>query len=635
MATRTRPRRERHGDGFDFAAATADEWTAGEELAAQERRSMLEYAELMPEPGVGALRFEDFPFQVGWYADEVADAEEVVFAKGAQVGASGMGVRWCVRQVDQFGDTGLYVMPTDEVVEKFGDERVEPAIEESPYLQSRIRSKWVRNKHLKRIGRAFLHMRGSNSKAGAQSVAAQFLFLDERDLLDQSNLPMIMRRISGARQLGKVPKVRHAGYPLIPNDGIDLLWQQSDQRVWHVTCDRCGDEQPITWEENLRWTTPGFHEGERDGLEHGDPSLPLRVMRPGTDAHDDRKKIDAVWRQCRTCEAMFEDSAPGRKDGVLRAGRWIALRPDSSLIGFHVWRGMVPVTDLVEMVRASRGTKDIEREIFAALDLGRPYSSGESSLTDDVLARACAFGGERLDAYYGPNPTTMGVDVAGERDLNVWIDEQLPAEIEGVANPRRAVWIGRCATFEEVVQLVRLFRVHVVAIDSNPERRMAKALRATFPGRVVLVEYDHRWLSEPLKLESDPNGMPLKARVNRTDVIDGMMDAIRQVRSRPLRVPPAGWAAQMKALHRRTILNTKGLPEREYVTTGTDGDDYAHAAVYALVATELWRTFGMAQAKIAEARGQHVPDEELGFRRVRLSDYDAAESWRAGFNERG
>jgi phage terminase large subunit GpA-like protein len=147
-------------------------------------------------------------------------------------------------------------MPTLDDVFEFGDERIEPAIEESPYLLTRIRGKYVRNKRLKRIGRGFLHMRGSNSKSGAQSVAATFLFFDEADLLDQKNLPHILRRVTGARQRGKVPKIRWAGYPLLPNTGIDAKWQESDQRVWHVRCLECDDEQPITWEENVRWTVP-------------------------------------------------------------------------------------------------------------------------------------------------------------------------------------------------------------------------------------------------------------------------------------------------------------------------------------------------------------------------------------------
>jgi hypothetical protein len=614
VATRAPQRNRPDISSFDFAAAAADELALAEEQEVASRREMMDYARLMPEPSVGELRFDDFPFQVEWYSEEVANCEEVVWAKGAQVGASGYGVRWVIRQVDQFSDTGLYVMPTLDDVFEFGDERVEPAIEESPYLLSRIRGKYVRNKRLKRIGRGFLHMRGSNSKSGAQSVAATFLFLDEADLLDQTNLPHILRRVTGARQRGKVPKIRWAGYPLLPNTGIDAKWQSSDQRVWHVRCLECDDEQPITWEENVRWTVP-------DRL---DSSGELRVMRAGADEYDDRTEIEHVWRQCRSCAASLEDTSPHRKDGAIRVGRWIPKRPGAPIIGFHVWRGMVPVTDLKQLVIASRGTKEEEREAFAALDLGRPHIGGDATLTDNDLERAMSFGVEQIEAYYGPNPTTMGVDVAGERDLNVQIDEQLPPERPGVPNPRRTLWCGTCETFEQVCDLIERFRVHVVAIDSNPERRMAKALRLTYPGRVVLVEYRPNVYGgpEPLVLVNDDAGLPLKAQVNRTDAIDGMMDAIRQVRQIPLRTPPPKWKAQMKALVRRTELDTKGRPVRRYITTGTDGDDYAHAATYALVATELWRTWIRVQAIREEAEGRHVPDEEQGFRRVRLAAYD-------------
>lgn len=608
----------RETGGLDILDDMREGWEAAGEEARVARRTMAEYVELMPEPGFGPLSFEDFPFQEEWYSEEVANAEEVVWAKGAQVGASAMGVRWVIRQVDQFSDTGLYVMPSLDDVFEFGDERIEPAIEESPYLLSRIRGKFVRNKRLKKIGRGFLHMRGSNSKGGAQSVPATFLFLDERDLLDQTNVPHIIRRVSGAVQRGKIPKIRHAGYPLLPNTGIDELWQESDQRVWHVTCTVCGEEQPVTWEENVRWTMP-----DRD-----------EVMRAGADEFDDgqRKVVGDVWRQCKFCEATFEDSSPARRDGALRKGRWIAQRPGSRVIGFHVWRGMVPTTDLRALVVGSRGRTEAEKEVFASLDLGRPYVTGDSSLDDAALKRACSMGVEKVEAYSGPNPTTMGIDVAGERDLNVQIDEQLPPEAEGALNPRRALWIGTCKTFEEVATLMERFRVHVAVVDANPERRMAKLLRATFPGRVVLCEYNPTPTSETMVLKMDDVGVPLKVTVNRTDAIDAMMDSVRQVRWRPLADPPPGWTAQMKALHRITELNKKEIPIRRYVTTGTDGDDYAHAATYGLVATELWRAWGGTVRALAAQVPQPIADREIGFRRVKLAG--ESDTYEPGFGER-
>jgi hypothetical protein len=603
--------------GFSFgetALATVDE---GDEERRRNAMPLREYAEAIPEPGGRVMSFEDFPFQEEWYSEEVAQAFEVVLAKSAQIGASAWAWKGAVQLTD-FGDTGVYVFPTDTHVREFGDERIEPGIEESPYLQSRIPKRYVKTKSLKRIGRGFLHLRGSNSKAGAQSIAAQFIFFDEYDLLDQVNLAQIERRISGAVQIGRTPRVRRLGYPFTPNTGIDAAFKSSDQRVWHVTCPNCSDEQPITWEENFRWTVPGQREDPDD-----DTSL-LKVMRPGLDEFEDRKVVGDVWRQCRTCEASFEDSAPRARDGALRRGRWIAQNPSSDIVGFHAWRGMVPITDLKALVIASRATKEGDREAFSVLDLGRPYSEGTHSLDDATLLRACSFGiRRRVERYVGANPTTMGVDVAGERDLNVWIDEQLPPEQDGIPNPRQALWIGTASSFEEVAQMIDRFRVHMVAVDSNPERRFAKLLRATYPGRVVLVEYASLNDADPLKLEVDDVGVPLKARVNRTDAIDGMMDAIRQVRSRPLQDPPPGWMAQMKSLHRVTRLDKKGRPYREYVTTGTDGDDYAHAGVYALVATELWRALGSAGVILAERSGRPLPDEEFGLRRVNLrSDAD-------------
>jgi hypothetical protein len=582
--------------------------------AALLRRPMRQYVEDVPEPGVGELRFADFPMQAAWYSEEVANAEEVVIVKSAQVGASAYSWRWSVRQADQFGDTGVYIFPTDTHVKVFGDERIEPSIQESPYLQSRILKGYVQTKSLKRIGRGVLHLRGSNSKAGAQSVAAQFLVFDEYDLLDQVNLKQIERRISGARQIGKKPRIRRLGYPLIPNSGIDAAWRSSDQRVWHVTCTGCGDEQPVSWEENVRWTMPGSDE----------------VFRPGHDEFEDRKEVGRVWRQCRSCEASLEDSAPGLRDGALRKGRWIAKHPERAIIGFHAWRGQIPTTDLPSLVIASRDTTEAGKEAFYTLDLGRVYSVGTASLDEALILRASSFGQRKVYAYHGANPVTMGVDIAGERALNVRVSEQLPAERPGVPNPRRALWIGTVESFEEVARMMEVFRVWIAAVDSNPERRFAKLLRATYPGRVVLVEYGTEpQRDEPIKLTLDDAGVPLKARVNRTDAIDSMMDSIRQLRNYPTVDFPGGYMAQMKALHRRTELDKKGRPFRHYVTTGTEGDDYAHAEVFDLVATELWRSQGAAMGRIGESSGRPLPDEEFGFDRVRLGA-DDADQWRPG-----
>lgn len=612
----TRPRRSRdeRGGGFEFGEvvlAGVAESDVEREAAA---KPLVEYAKEIPASGVGPLRFEDFPFQEEWYSEEVASARHVTLSKSAQIGASEWAMRIEIRDVDQFGDRGLYIFPTDTHVREFGDERLTPMIEGSKYLLGRIATKYVKTKSLKRIGRGFLYLRGSNSQAGAQSIGAQSIVFDEYDLLDQQNLVQIERRVSGAVQLGKVPKMRRLGYPFTPNAGIDSHFRASDQRIWHVVCKACGDEQPVVWEDNFRWTMPGSE----------------YVHRPGDDEEfDDRTVLDRVWRCCRRCEASLEDSAQGVKDGALRSGRWIAQNPLSKRIGFHAWRGMVPVTDLEALVVASRATMAGERLAFYVLDLGRPFSDAKSTLTDGDLAAAAALGLERaVHAYTGPNPTTMGVDIGDSKGIHIQIDEQLPAEGGERMNPRRTLWVGTVQTWDEIAQLVRLFNVAVVALDYNPERRDARTLREQFYGRVVMVEFATAYGAAPMDLKLDDNGVPLRALVSRTDMLDGMMDAIRTRRSRPLQPQawPVKWATQMKALHRKAELDTKGRPFYTYDTTGSDGDDYAFAAGYALIATELWRAFGWAHEQIVASQGRPVGEEEIGFRRVQLGmgvhDYD-------------
>jgi hypothetical protein len=50
-------------------------------------------------------------------------------------------------------------------VNEFGDERIEPAIEGSDYLMSRIPAHFVRTKKLKRIGRGWVYFRGAKSRS--------------------------------------------------------------------------------------------------------------------------------------------------------------------------------------------------------------------------------------------------------------------------------------------------------------------------------------------------------------------------------------------------------------------------------------------------------------------------------------
>lgn len=568
--------------------------------AAQETgqaHSMLSWAKLVPERGQ-ALDFYRFPFQLEWYSEEVARAREAVMKKAAQIGASGYQIRWAMRRAEQFGDRVIYFFPTDDDVSDFGDQRIEPSIQESEYLLKRIPAHFVRHKHLKRIGRGDVSLRGTQSKTAVQSVDADALVFDEYDFLNQKNLAQAERRVAGAQAAGRTPRIRRFGYPTIPGYGIDALYERSDKRVWHVECPACGLVQDLQWGANMRWRG-------RDDDED-------RVRRLGRDEdYEDYRDVVEAWRACRECEQTFEED----EHRVIREGRWIALRPDSDLIGFHASRLIVPFTDLIELVRNSRKTNPTDLEAFYNNDLGLAWVPAEAMLTEADIDAAAAYGLDEPQSQALPRQiNVMGVDVASERDLSAWVDELTPD------GRQRAIWLGEPRDFQEVVELIRRFKPASVVIDSMPERRQARAVAATFPGIVYLAAYTDLDHADAFKYDPKKNLIT----INRTEAIDAFMDGIRQARRNPLRRMPPRFKSQLMSPKRRTELDSKERPHRVYVATGPDGDDYAHAGVYGLVAKEMYVLRQQVEQQMAAAAGEPVADERFGFR----------EDYRPGFGER-
>ena len=571
-------------------------------------RSLREYAELVPEPK-GALNFEQFPFQLEpFYSDEIANAREVVYMKSTQIGASTAMWRWAVRFADQFGETVIYFFPTDAHVREFAIMRIEPGIRASSYLTSRIPAHYVRQQGLKQIGTGWVSLRGVKSKVAVQSVDAEAVVFDEYDESDPDNIAQAEQRLSGAIAAGRQPKLRRLGRPSVPGYGIDAAYQDSDRRHWLVTCSACDLEQSLTFHENLRWTS---------SRSDGEP------LRAGHDEYENPKDVVEAWRVCGGCGESLEPPQ-GERVGPIHAGRWEAQSPGPGRVpGFHIPRLIVPRTDLKEIVKDSRARSLAKIEVFHWAVLGEAYAPADARLTDAHLDSACSqgyaepFGDIGQGGYRGRRPVTMGLDMASERDLSCRISEH------GDDGIRRAIYLGEPRNMEEVTDLVERFRPAVIAVDSQPERHAARGLEAAFPGRVFLVRYDQNVEADAIKYDEKRNVYS----VNRTEAIDSMMDSIRGGWNAPLQNPPAVYRGQMKAMVRKLEEDSRGRPVRRYVTTGNVGDDFAHAEVYDLVATEILGQLEYAHAH-TDAEGPIDP-EDLGVDVPSLDSGDV--SYRPGF----
>lgn len=555
--------------------------------------SMLEWALRVPERGQ-KLNMELFPFQApypastagpglpGLYSDEVAAARDVVIQKSSQIGVTSCLWRWAFRRADLFGDTIIYVFPTDTHVTQFGVERIDPSIEDSEYLQTRIPPGFINNQHQKRIGAGWCYLRGSTQKrvgkrqAGAQSTAAQALVFDEYDELDTRGLDQYERRVSGAAGEGKLQRIRRVGVPSMDGFGIAAQYARSDQRTWHVACRGCGCEQEVEF-ANVRWVN-----------ERGE-----RTLRAG---NDEPGELATAWRACNECEAELDVSN----------GRWLALNPGSKVVGFYAPRLIVPGTDLLEMVKNSRKTMPYEVESFHNHDLGLPYTPMESGLTRGIVEAACSMGEELRESYRGPLTVIGGLDVAGERNMHLrlsLVDED---------GRRLPLYVSEVEDFDEIDSLMIAFNVRLLAVDSMPERRGARALAARFPGRVVLAMYVESADAEPILWNPRKN----LVNVHRTEAIDAMMDAVRSGRHVLPSHPPPKYVEQMIALKRRLVERASGQPRRVYVTVGNDGDDFAHAETFNVVAQDVLRMMMQAEADMPQET-QPTP-EEMGYEPVTL-----------------
>jgi phage terminase large subunit GpA-like protein len=188
------------------------------------------WAQRIPEPKLGRLSFEDYPFQVELYSDG-ADHPDTCVKKATQVGISAYLLRWVLYWPDQRGLTGLYVFPRRKQMYDFADARVDAAIRRSEYLAARVGNpgadmKGVDNKGLKRVGTGWVYFRGSESEDDLDSVDADVLCMDEYDRLKAANIPVAERRVSGEHSLGLI---RRVGVPSVPNGAAR---PSSRRRAW-------------------------------------------------------------------------------------------------------------------------------------------------------------------------------------------------------------------------------------------------------------------------------------------------------------------------------------------------------------------------------------------------------------------
>lgn len=167
-----------------------------------------------------------------------------VYKKAAQVGMSLAMVLKALYLCEKKGLNVIYTLPADDDVYEFVPTKADKVIQANQDIAKHLQTDKV---EMKQIGDRFLHFKGTRSKTAPIMTTADLLIHDE---VDRSEAPIIEQyssRIFRSEYRG----IWSLSNPSTSGNGVDVIWNRSDKKEWHITCQGCNTEQVMRWEENV------------------------------------------------------------------------------------------------------------------------------------------------------------------------------------------------------------------------------------------------------------------------------------------------------------------------------------------------------------------------------------------------
>lgn len=493
-------------------------------------------------PGPWALK--DHEYQIDWLK---CDAPRQCFIKGAQIGASECLVLKTLHGMihGKYRSGSMYLFPTRDDVGDFSKARFDPLIEQNPCIKRHVLN--TDSKNIKQIGRGFLYLRGaraSKSIGGIKKTSSQLksaavdrVVFDERDEMEDSMVTLAEERVGHSQiqdSQGRKGEIIYLGTPTIPDFGIDALYRESDQRTWHIECQKCHHETIL------------------------DEEFPNGLT---------RLKNGMVIRTCTKCGSQIHPVH----------GQWRALYPSRSkdLVGWRISKLNTSYSDPTVILDQYENPPHGDLAEVMNSKLGRAYIPAENRLTEQEVYACC---GEDPMLLHHDGPTCMGVDVG--RKLHTVIAERSTRE------SLKVIWIGRLDHFNELHDVAKKFNVRSAVIDLRPEIRKVREFQRQENYAVFGCQYME---SKVGAIQWDEKDWIVK--VDRTEILDATHDLV--VEPGKLLLPRRSeeinkFAVEMCNIAKILVEDPDtGLKVYRYKNLGSSRPDhYRHALCYCLMAAE-------------------------------------------------
>lgn len=413
------------------------------------------------------LDFHKYRFMYDVYCDR---SNLICAMKCAQIGFTTFEILKSAHETKHEGFDSVYVLPTDADVGIFSGGKTNKILGNNPVMGA-----WTKDKdsiEQKQFGKNTIYYKGSWTSRAALSFTAKKLIVDEYDRCKQDIVEQYDSRLQSIAN----PKKAFFSNPSKPDFGIDLFYQKSDQKKWHVTHE-CGKQ--FLMDENC-------------------------------------VDYKALIYRCPYCKGEISDEER-------RMGEWIATS-EGEWSGYWIPLWIAPWMPASKIAEAKR---DKTPEFFANFVAGLPYLNTNDMLSLPLLENNLI---DRVNDQTGR--IIIGVDTGHNihyalgNKQGIFFHGYINSVAENEASEAPVI---NYDPYNELEELLKRFPRSIMVADQGGDLIGIRKLQAKYKGRVFLC-----WFTKETKTqqiirwaEGDEYGRVL---VDRNRAIQIVVDEIKDKR---------------------------------------------------------------------------------------------------------
>ncbi len=479
----------------------------------------------------------------------------------------------------------IYTLPTDVDRNDMAGSKVNRIVAQNPILGA-----WTKDHdsvEQKAVGSNIIHYRGTFTQKKAMMVSSNLNVHDELDASD----PEVITQYENRQQANSEVRTWYFSHPSLAGFGIDIYWQLSDKKEWHVPCPHCHEEVILASEE-YSW---------KESIDFEKKCYVCRLCK-GELTPENIKA--GYWKAtagvCRYDPTTGKDLYPGQTevDGV----------PIVQYSGYHVSQ-LICAWLTAEKIIDKYNDPLKDEQFFFNYVLGLPYVGSENKISSEVVLKNLS----------------KEVNLQTDRII-IGVDTGLPIHLtmmnnEGVFfHEKLGMPTATYNPYSDLEKYLLRWKNSIIIADQGGDLIGIRELQAKYPGRVFLVYYRRDKKSkETIRWGKDEEyGIVV---VDRNRVFQLMVEQLRdigRIRINGTREDWQEWAEQFDNVYRekKVAKNSPGKDVAtnygdEYIWKRNGPDHYCHTLLYCLVGMSK---YAQVLAQIISKSTQSIPaaSEESG-----------------------